>query len=631
MIQLAKSALASQICGCLSVVLLAMLALGADYAEQKTLISKAGRMLRSAERFASAGRNDDAVAAFAEAQKALQAASVGLDEKLERIYERAAENFATIHQQLKSKGVALPPLGSMKATMSAPGGGGGAADGDQVSFTKQIAPMLVGFCGKCHVDGRRGQFSMRSHSDLISSGMIEVGSAFESTIVEVIAGNSMPPTGDTLSPQQAALLVKWINQGARFDGDDPNKSLREIKLGDGTAVAAAPVPAPVPVAPKVTLPTGKETVSFALDVAPLLIDQCMACHNAGQDRAGLNVATFTSLFAGSDSGPVVSPKNAERSLLVQKIRGTSPEGARMPLNKPPLSDDQISTIVTWIAEGAAFDGSDPGMSLERVNAIARAAIATPEQLAEMRRDSAVRKWQLALPDERAEHTANEHFDVVGNLTPAQLSAVMATAETELAAVKLFFAMNDADWLKGPLTIYALPDRIDYAEFRTMAERRETDRTERGHAQFDPVEPYIAFVVDDDEEMQAARLSDLIGQIAAANRGNGGLPPWFIVGSGMAAATKAHPRSSLVTDWDATTDGVIRSVRSAKDFLSGGVAPTTRDIVARAFVTDIRGQRGKYDKIIEVVRSGKSFDDGVKAAYALDAEALAEAWLKSRNR
>ena len=80
--------------------------------------------------------------------------------------------------------------------------------------------------------------------------------------------------------------------------------------------------------------TGKETVSFAGDVAPLLVESCKGCHiNAMRASGGLNMDTFAQLLRGGDSGDIVIPGNGEESLLVKKLRGSM--GLKMPAGGRP--------------------------------------------------------------------------------------------------------------------------------------------------------------------------------------------------------------------------------------------------------------------------------------------------------
>ena len=90
-----------------------------------------------------------------------------------------------------------------------------------ISFTKQVAPLLVTHCGGCHVTGRKGGFQMASYDALMKTGVVQRGVGDSSRLVEVIATGDMPRGGGKVAPQDLALLVAWINAGASFDGPDP--------------------------------------------------------------------------------------------------------------------------------------------------------------------------------------------------------------------------------------------------------------------------------------------------------------------------------------------------------------------------------------------------------------------------
>ncbi len=118
---------------------------------------------------------------------------------------------------------------------------------------------------------------------------------------------------------------------------------------------AAPA-APMPAAP-VKRATGKETVSFAKDIAPILLQNCNGCHiDAMQVRGGLRMDNFALLLKGGDTGAIVEGGKSAMSLLVRKLKGE--EGQRMPAGgRPPLSDEQITLISNgstkaqrWMAE-----------------------------------------------------------------------------------------------------------------------------------------------------------------------------------------------------------------------------------------------------------------------------------------
>lgn len=102
--------------------------------------------------------------------------------------------------------------------------------------------------------------------------------------------------------------------------------------------------------------------SWSRDVAPLLwknqngADACTSCHAAafpeGSTPAYLFLESYDSLRRGSKNGRVVVPGKPCASLLVDKLRGTTPNGARMPRGGPYFTAEQIRIVSDWIAEGA---------------------------------------------------------------------------------------------------------------------------------------------------------------------------------------------------------------------------------------------------------------------------------------
>ena len=88
-------------------------------------------------------------------------------------------------------------------------------------------------------------------------------------------------------------------------------------------------------------------VSFSGQVLPLFEARCQQCHGGGRAEAGLNLASYASLMAGSSYGPVVIPGGAETSRLVEAIvSGEMPPGGRK------LPESEIQAISDWIDAGA---------------------------------------------------------------------------------------------------------------------------------------------------------------------------------------------------------------------------------------------------------------------------------------
>lgn len=102
-------------------------------------------------------------------------------------------------------------------------------------------------------------------------------------------------------------------------------------------------------------PTG---VSFMKDVAPILVRNCIACHNGRKAESKYNMTNFASLAKGGQNGEDITlePGKPDESYLVELIRE---DGApRMPYKLDPLAPEQIAIIEKWVAEGGKYDGDD---------------------------------------------------------------------------------------------------------------------------------------------------------------------------------------------------------------------------------------------------------------------------------
>jgi WD40 repeat protein len=106
-------------------------------------------------------------------------------------------------------------------------------------------------------------------------------------------------------------------------------------------------------------PAEAEPVSFRSQVAPILVDQCLACHSAKKAEGGYRVDTFAGAIAAGDSEtPGFLARDPAGSEAFRRMTATDPD-ERMPLDGDPLPAEQVAIVRRWIEEGAAFDGPDP--------------------------------------------------------------------------------------------------------------------------------------------------------------------------------------------------------------------------------------------------------------------------------
>jgi len=88
-------------------------------------------------------------------------------------------------------------------------------------------------------------------------------------------------------------------------------------------------------------------VSYSRDVQPLLESRCAKCHMGEHVSEGLDMKTYESLMTGSQNGPVITPGDADDSLLIQKVIA-----GEMPKRGPKLTPVQIQLLTDWIDAGA---------------------------------------------------------------------------------------------------------------------------------------------------------------------------------------------------------------------------------------------------------------------------------------
>ncbi|MDX1944204.1 MAG: c-type cytochrome domain-containing protein [Pirellulaceae bacterium] len=111
--------------------------------------------------------------------------------------------------------------------------------------------------------------------------------------------------------------------------------------------------------PLLAAPAFAEPSSFKRDVAPLLINNCLACHGPKKAEGGYRIDTFERAIAAGDSTqPGFIAKQLEGSEAFRRIVSAE-KTERMPLDGDPLPPDQVAMIKKWIEEGAVFDGPDP--------------------------------------------------------------------------------------------------------------------------------------------------------------------------------------------------------------------------------------------------------------------------------
>lgn len=111
------------------------------------------------------------------------------------------------------------------------------AQPDEVSFSRDIRPILSGKCFKCHGpdrETREADFRLDRRESAIRADVIVPGEPDASWILDVVTSDDpdlrMPPKGEPLSTEEIAHLKAWIENGAEYEAhwsyQDPDAGKR---------------------------------------------------------------------------------------------------------------------------------------------------------------------------------------------------------------------------------------------------------------------------------------------------------------------------------------------------------------------------------------------------------------------
>jgi cytochrome c553 len=595
----------------------AVLAAGAITPDQKKQLVELKKEVDKTTSLISKGKFDEAQKLLDEAeQKARQIASDAQDEKNKQI--------EALLKQIEARRTALARK---------KGGGAGGA-----SFEKDVAPILVKHCLRCHGEEARGGLRFDTFQGIVDgcNGKLVVPSnpAGSMLLMRVTAApdQRMPKGGKALSQEEIRALTSWIAAGAKFEGNNA------IPLSELAVDSKKPDAAPVQIARA----TGNEKVSFTRDIAPFMVNLCLNCHSGRNPRAGFSLETFENLMRGGKSGRVVLPGNTKDSRLWQLA------GEQEPLKMPPgqalLTVTNWNNLRTWIEEGAKFDGENP-------KALLRTLVPTdeekrrreienlsPEELTLRRKERAAELWTTAFTNEQPQLHQSASFFVAGNATAERLKEIADWAEEEASLLAKVFHVADAPLWKGRLIIFVFKDKFSYTEFCQSNERREPLADQTGHARVTAAldEAYVAQLdlgdgQSDDEAGMRLVLSSRLAE-AFLQRFGKKLPRFVTSGTGLALAGRGDPKNGYLKALGQKAARSVAELDKPQDVLADGTfSPNEVDAVAYALVAYMLKQgEPQYVKFVNLLLSGKSLDDALKTVYNADGLKLATAFISGLN-
>lgn len=92
-----------------------------------------------------------------------------------------------------------------------------------------------------------------------------------------------------------------------------------------------------------------DKITYEDSVLPIFRNHCLKCHNANDNKGGLDLTMFSGVLKGGGSGTGVVSGDPDGSKLFKAI--THAEEPNMPPNAPKISEKDIDVIKLWIAGG----------------------------------------------------------------------------------------------------------------------------------------------------------------------------------------------------------------------------------------------------------------------------------------
>ena len=368
-------------------------------------------------------------------------------------------------------------------------------------------------------------------------------------------------------------------------------------------------------------------MSFAFEVAPVLVANCVGCHDAMQPDGNLSMVSLESLLRGGANGaPAVAGEGAA-SLLVRKLLGVDIDGQRMPLGKKPLPDDVVETIRTWIDQGMKLDLLSGDTPLATVAAAGRARSLSHDDLRAARFEAADDVWRRSIADEAPTEVVRGDLRVLGNLGPERLEALADTAAAALGDVAEAVASSDAPPIKGGAVLLAFAKPYDYSAFweNILGDERPKGQVHSSGVWGDVV--YAALVAPEADSPAAladARAS-IVEELGAAAFLARGAPGWFATAAGRAIAVRAVPKSALAKGARSDAAQRLERLRRPESIVAGEASAADTAAVGGAFLAAASGGGSRFKAIASRLDEGMGFDEAFAAVYQAAPAAAFDAW------
>jgi dipeptidyl aminopeptidase/acylaminoacyl peptidase len=170
-----------------------------------------------------------------------------------------------------------------------------------------------------------------------------------------------PPSSLRWSALAGVSALLLIPAASFCQAEPPKDEPADAKPADSKPADAKPADAkPADAKSDDLKPSDAKPVSFMKDVAPILVRNCIACHNPKKPESKYVMTTFAQLAKGGKVGEGITlePGKPDESYLIEVL---GPDASpRMPYKQDPLPPEDMAILDRWVSEGAKYDGVSDG-------------------------------------------------------------------------------------------------------------------------------------------------------------------------------------------------------------------------------------------------------------------------------
>jgi mono/diheme cytochrome c family protein len=403
-------------------------------------------------------------------------------------------------------------------------------------------------------------------------------------------------------------------------------------------------------------------LKFSRDIAPVLLGNCLGCHNPQQKRGDLDLSTFKKLIEGPAGGPIIVAGKPAESELILRVSGESTP-KMPPGNNRNLADETIDRLRKWIEAGALLDaGVDPNKPLAEI--ATSPADLRRQELAKMsaaERDkfldtTAEERWKKAQPNGKPTRVAGDRVVMYGDLPEARLKSAAGTLDRAHAVLGPLLSRPNKPVLPGPMkvSIYVFKDRNSFAEFVRSVLRREVEDADQAAGDLTADVPFLVALdplggqeaPPADPDRPAGRparkgvgsgsksLLDalLVQALASGAADSAGKPPrWLSAGLGELMAAQLDPRSARVAALraDVLQQRNLGWMTKAGEALGDQGDPETVRALGFSlleFLSTTPAHRPKYAPFVRGMLDGaEKLDEGLLVLFNASRQDLLTSW------